>query len=102
MLILLYELNGTQGQTKVNLPNEREEANENKSRNLEIHSSLYRVSKGKEEETQLCVFTDVIGYHQLYGQYQAERFFHEEEVCPFQENFFLTRMQGARVEKKLM
>lgn len=98
MLILLYELNGTQGRTKVNLPNEREEANENKSRNLEIHSSLYRVSKGKEEETQLSLLatTNYMANIKLKGSSMRRKF------VPSKKIFFLTRMQGARVEKKLM
>lgn len=82
MLILLYELNGTQGRTKVNLPNEREEANENKSRNLEIHSSLYRVSKGKEEETQLSLLatTNYMANIKLKGSSMRRKFVPSKKI----------------------
>lgn len=88
MLILLYELNGTQGRTKVNLPNEREEANENKSRNLEIHSSLYRVSKGKEEETQLCVFTDFMATTNYMANIKLKGSSMKRKFVPSKKIFF--------------
>lgn len=100
MLILLYELNGTQGRTKVNLPNKCEEANENKSRNLEIHLSLYRVSKGKEEETQLCVFTDVMATTNYMANIKLKGSSMRRKFVPSKKFFFSHK--NAWVEKKLL
>lgn len=61
------------------------------------------VSQKEKRKKHSCVSSlTLLATTNYMANIKLERFFHEEEVCPFQENFFLTRMQGARVEKKLL